>query len=98
MPEENTAVLSNANGYTVFQFNNHVIRFRAPFSLEYYTEVRQWDHGYLVVMAKYRHNAAAEEEYIDLLPILDDLYFDADEFLAPIKGVRIANDRYQKNC
>ena len=68
-----------------------MIRFAAPYSLEYYTEVKEWDKGYLVVMAKYKHNQKPEEEYIDLVPILQDLYFNADEFLAPIKGVKVAN-------
>ena len=50
MPEE--ATLSNEKNYTVCQFNGHIIRFTAPYSLEYYTEVKEWDKGYLVVMAK----------------------------------------------
>lgn len=54
MPEE--ATLSNEKNYTVFQFNGHIIRFTAPYSLEYYTEVKEWDNGYLVVMAKYKQN------------------------------------------
>ena len=87
----NEAVLSNEKNYTKFQFGNHVIRFVAPYSLEYYTEVKEWDNGYLVVMAKYKHNKDLEEEYIDLVPILQKLYFDADEFLKPIEGVQIAN-------
>lgn len=66
----NEAVLSNEKNYTKFQFGNHVIRFVAPYSLEYYTEVKEWDNGYLVVMAKYKHNEQPEEEYIDLIPIL----------------------------
>lgn len=66
----NEAVLSNEKNYTKFQFGNHVIRFVAPYSLEYYTEVKEWDNGYLVVMAKYKHNEKPEEEYIDLIPIL----------------------------
>lgn len=85
------ALLSNENNYTVFSFGNHVIRFAAPYSLERYTEVREWNNGYLVVMAKYRQNQEPEEEYIDLVPILQDLYFDADAFLKPIKGVEIKN-------
>ena len=32
-----------------------------------------------------------EEEYIDLVPILENLYFDVDKFLNPIKGVEVAN-------
>ena len=85
------ATLSNENNYTVFKYGNHVIRFAAPYSLEHYTEVKEWDKGYLVVMAKYKHNQKPEEEYIDLVPILQNLYFNADEFLEPIKGVRVAN-------
>ena len=85
------ATLCNENNYTVFKYGNHVIRFAAPYSLEHYTEVKEWDKGYLVVMAKYKHNQKPEEEYIDLVPILQNLYFNADEFLEPIKGVRVAN-------
>lgn len=85
------ATLGNENNYTVFKYGNHVIRFAAPYSLEHYTEVKEWDKGYLVVMAKYKHNQKPEEEYIDLVPILQNLYFNADEFLEPIKGVRVVN-------
>lgn len=86
------AILSNEPNYTVFRVGKHVIRFRAPYSLEHYTEVKEWDHGYMVVMAKYRQNEKLEEEYIDLIPILENLYFDPDAFLAPVKEVRVAND------
>ena len=85
------ATLSNEKNYTVFQFGNHIIRFAAPYSLERYTAVKEWDKGYLVVMAKYKHNEKPEEEYIDLVPILKNLYFDTDKFLTPIKGVEVAN-------
>lgn len=86
------AFLSNEKNYTKFQFRNHVICFVAPYSLEYYTEVKKWNNGYLVVMAKYKHNEKPVEEYIDLIPILENLYFDADEFCRQIKGVKIAKD------
>lgn len=92
--DERQALLGNENGYTVFQFGHEVIRFRAPYSLERYTEVKEWDQGYLVVMAKYSHNDKPEEEYIDLVPILQDLYFDTDAVLPQIKGVRIADGRH----
>lgn len=88
MPNE--ATLSNDEKYTIFKYGKHMIRFLAPYSLERYTEVREWDNGYLVVMAKYAHNSEAEEEYIDLVPILEALYFDAEEFLRPIKKVRVS--------
>lgn len=84
------AVLSSAGGFTSFSFGGYHIRFRAPYSLERYTDVVKWDNGYLVVMAKYNHNADPEEEYIDLKPILDNLYIDSASFLKPIKSVRIA--------
>ena len=86
--------LSNEKNYTVFQFENHVIRFIAPYSLERYIAVKEWDNGYLVVMAKYKHNDKPEEEYIDLAPILQNLYFDADAVLSQIKGVQIADGRH----
>lgn len=85
------AVLSNQNGFTVFRYKDYVIRFKAPYSLEKYTAVKQWDEGYLVVMAKYSHNSESEEEYIDLVPILENLYILPEEFLKPIKEVRIEN-------
>lgn len=56
--------------------------------LERYTKVVKWDHGYLVVMAKYK-NISEVEEYIDLIPILNKLYYNTDEFLKAIKKVRI---------
>ena len=90
------ATLSNANGFTAFSFGGYNIRFKAPYSLERYTDVvkwedgLKWEDGYLVVKAKYRHNTEPEEEYIDLKPILDGLYIDYDSFLKPIKSVRIA--------
>lgn len=90
MPNE--AILSSEKNYTVFKYDRYTIRFRAPYSLEKYTRVKEWNHGYLVVMAKYHHNPKDEEEYIDLIPILEDLYVDAQEFLAPIQKVRIQYD------
>ncbi len=85
----NYAVLSSKDQFTLFRFRDFLIRFRAPYSLEKYTAVKEWDQGYLVVMAKYRHNKDAEEEYIDLVPILKDLYISPEEFLRPIKEVRV---------
>ena len=37
----------------------------------------------------YAHNDKPEEEYIDLMPILEKLYFDADEFVDKIKKVSV---------
>lgn len=85
---KNYAILKNDKGYTIFEFNNHIIRFATSSKLEKYTKVVEWDNGYLVVMAKYK-NMDEVEEYIDLIPILQNLYYDIDEFLEPIKEVKI---------
>ena len=85
------ATLGNRDGSSIFSFGSRTIRFKAPYSLERYTSVKDWNNGYLVVMAKYRHNPQPEEEYIDLLPILNNLYINAQEFLKPIKEVAIAH-------
>lgn len=84
------ATLSSADGFTAFSYGDYHIRFRAPYSLERYVDVVNWDNGYLVVLAKYSHNDKPEEDYIDLKPILDGLYIDSATFLQPIKSVRIA--------
>jgi hypothetical protein len=85
-----TATLSNQDKFSIFSFGGRVIRFLAPYSLEKYTQIKEWDNGYMVVMAKYAHNDEPEEEYIDLIPILENLYIDAKEFLTPIKGVVVS--------
>ena len=82
------AILRSQGEYTIFQFNLDIIRFRTSTRLERYTSVVEWDHGYLVVMAKYK-NIGEVEEYIDLIPILDKLYYDVEQFLEPIKEVKI---------
>ena len=83
-----SAVLSHAGGMTSFSFQDRTIRFRTSSRLERYTRVVEWDNGYLVVMAKYA-GQPEEEEYIDLVPILENLYINADHFLHPIKNVTI---------
>jgi len=86
------ATLSSEGNYTIFCAGKHRIRFRTSSQLERYTAVKEWDHGYLVVDAKYRHLPEVEEEYIDLVPILRNLYFNVDKFLAPIEKVEIQYD------
>ena len=83
------AVLTNDGKYTIFEFNNQRVRFITSDKLERYTKVVEWDNGYLVVMAKYKEMPEVEE-YIDLIPILKDLYIDVVHFLKPIKEVRLA--------
>lgn len=85
------AYLSNEKDMIVFQYGKRIVRFRGPYSLEYFASIKSWDNGYMVVMAKYRHNQEPEEEYIDLVPILKNLYIDASQFLKPIKEVGLAD-------
>ena len=82
------AILSSKGDFTSFSYGGKNIRFRTSPALERYTDIVEWDHGYLVVMAKYK-NHPAEEEYIDLEPILNNLYIDPVSFLEPIKKVSL---------
>ena len=86
------AILSNDSQYTIFKYGNTVIKFRSPYSLEYYSKINEWDDGYIVVMTKYKHSEKLIEEYIDLIPILENLYIDKNEFLRPIKEVVVQHD------
>lgn len=90
MDRSDIAFLGNEKGYSIFEFRGRRIRFTAPYSLERYARVKKWDDGYIVVDAKYSHNTHVEEEYIDLTPILQDLYIDPSSFLKPIKAVEVA--------
>ena len=47
------ALLSNDGDMTSFRYGNNNIRFRSPKCLKRYTEVKEWDKGYIVVMADY---------------------------------------------
>ena len=83
------ALLSSDRIYTSFQFGGRTIRFMTSPHLERYTAVKKWDNGYIVVMAKY-DDLEEEEEYIDLIPVLKNLYIDPEDFLKGIKRVRIS--------
>lgn len=86
--KKDTALLSNDGGVTLFSYADETIRFRTSSRLERYTAVKLWDNGYIVVMAKYA-GVGETEEYIDLVPILKNLYIDPDKFLKNIKNVRL---------
>lgn len=88
---QSVAFLSSHKNMTSFSFGNQTIRFRAPDKLIRYTAVKEWDKGYIVVMAKYA-DIGEVEEYIDLVPILQNLYIDKETFLNPIKTLKIKYD------
>ena len=89
MSDSGIAVLSSFDKYTTFTFGEVTLTFRTCDNLDRYTKMLKWENGYLEVMAKYRNSNEEIVEYIDLEPILNDLYMDKEEFLNPIKGVRI---------
>lgn len=86
---DSVAVLSSFDKYTTFSFGVTTLTFRTCNNLDRYTKVNLWDNGYLEVMAKYKNRNEEIEEYIDLEPVLKNLYMDKDSFLKPIKSVRI---------
>ena len=88
MSASGCARLSSQGAYTQFSFGETTITFLTSRDLDRYLKVLTWDHGYLVVLAQYK-SRPAEEEYIDLLPILTNLYMDPDAFLEPIREVKI---------
>lgn len=91
------AVLSNSDGYTLFMYNNIIIRFKTSSKLERYIKVLKWDNGYIEVIAQYK-TLGEVEEYIDLVPILENLYIDSREFLAPIEEVEIKYGKCERDC
>lgn len=86
------AILSSDGCYTVFSYGPHTIRFESPAILQRYVRVKQWDRGYLVVDALYGSPIGEVEEYIDLRPILENLYLDSAELLSDIREVEVCYD------
>ena len=85
------ATLGSRGDMTIFSFGNHVIRFKTSPHLKRYEAVKEWDNGYIVCTAVYDNSDAVEEEYIDLIPILKNLYMDPDVLLKPIRKVKVDN-------
>ena len=73
---------------TSFRYGGYNIRFRTSLVLKRYIQVKEWDQGYLIVTADY-DGIGLTEEYIDLVPILRNLYIDPDKFLNDIDVVTI---------
>ncbi len=84
------AVLSNQGNMTSFKYADYNIRFRTPSILKRYVEVKSWDNGYIVVMADYK-GMGITEDYMDLTPILQNLYIDPKTFLKNIQTVKIGD-------
>lgn len=95
---DSTALLSQADGITIFSFRGRVLRFLTPPVLECFTAVKSWQalpHGSLLVMAKYRTRSAPVEEVLELktsLIAMGDSPDQIREFLAPIQRVEIVQE------
>ena len=85
--DEGRAILSSEGKYTSFSYGGNTIRFLTSPRLLRYEKVLKWDNGYLEVIANYN---GKEEEYIDLVPILENLLMDAPTFLKPIQRVEVS--------
>ena len=81
--------MTHKGQYSFFMCNGETIRFSTSPYLERYLQVVEWDKGYLVVRVKLTTRKESVEDYIDLLPILEHLLIDADEFLKNITEVKI---------
>ena len=89
------AILTNDKNYTIFKFKDYTLKIKAPKCLEWYSKVTEWDNGYIVVMTKYTYSEELVEEYIDLEPVLDDLYIPMEK-IKDIREVRIENGQGSK--
>ena len=85
----NIAYLSSNADYISFVCKGRTIRFRGPYSLERIDHVVEWDHGYIVVMAAYTYTDGLVEDYIDLAPILENLYIEPKVFLQGVDHVEV---------
>ena len=85
------AYLSSEGKYTLFTVGDKVLRFRTSHNLIRYERVKEWDKGYIVVDATY-HKAGTVEDYIDLIPILDNLRIEPERFLDGVNAVQIRYD------
>lgn len=92
-PGVGEATLSSMGDMTVFSYGKWTIRFKTSPHLERYVGVKLWDKGYIVCDAKYDNGNEPEEEYIDLIPILKNLYIDVGSFLTPIQKVKVSYEQ-----
>ena len=83
----NIATLSNDGGFSIFKSGGDTIRFATSPRLLRYIRVKRWEDGYLEVGADYGHGEV--EDYIDIRHILDNLYYDTDDFLNGITKVEV---------
>lgn len=86
---DGVARLSNCDEMSCFSYGGRNIRFRTSPRLTRYNKVLLWEKGFIEVLAQYGENV--EEEYIDLVSILENLYIDPKSYLLPIRKVEVSN-------
>lgn len=86
--KSNIAFLSNKENFSYFTFNDCTLKFKTSKNLLHYTKINKWDNGYLEVMTKTKQGKEVED-YIDLIPICENLYMNAERFCKDIKRVEI---------
>ena len=86
-----TAYLSSHDEYTTFSVGDVTIKFFTGKGLKKYIRVKDWksEKGYLVVECENR-DLSVEEDYIDLVPIMKNLYMDPNTILKGVREVRLS--------
>ena len=82
------AVLGNDGRMISFAMDGKCVRFLGPKCLRKFESVKKWHSGYIEVMADYGDRV--EEDYIDLVPIFENLMIDKG-LLNSIEKVEAAN-------
>ena len=84
------AYLSNYGEYTTFSYGDHTIKFFTGKGLKRFVRVKQWENdiGYIVVDCENKDSTIVED-YIDLIPILENLYYDPVKYLEGIREVQL---------
>jgi len=90
---DSTAYLSNNGRYIIFEFRDKRVMFLGPRGLEKFLYINDFEPsiGYMAVMTKYSDQPKPVEEYIDLLSTLDELHINRNDFLQPIKYLKVKN-------
>ena len=86
------AYLSNEGKYTFFRVGKYTFKFRTSERLVKYVSVKGWDDGYIVVDCLH-DKLGIVEDYIDLIPMMENLFLEAKEILSPVRKVEIENDK-----
>jgi len=82
-----TAELSNEGRMVFFSFGGKRIRFLGAKCLRRFVTIRKWHDGFIEVVAD--NGGRVEDEYIDLVPILKNLFIDPEAYIKPIKKVEL---------